>query len=167
MRLLTRRQKPLDTPSPIVSPAVIVELPQSSLRYVLVPLEMAARVLVKVRVATTKDRVTLRVICVTLRWQPSRHSLVELVSDLVDRLQLSPVVKQGMLKDILSAMNELTYKVGTGGSHQVGRSLYGIQAHREETEPAKGRSPSASDHGRSDSKGKADDGFHLLSPWFG
>lgn len=113
MHPLTRRQKPPDTPSPIVSPGVIMELPQSSLRYILVPVKMAARILIKTRVATAeKDRITLRVVCVTLRWKPSHQSLVELVSDLVDHLQLPRTVSGVILRRILSAMDELTYNVG-------------------------------------------------------
>ena len=96
-----------------MSPGVTTELPQSSLRYTLVPVEMAARVLSKTRAATAdKDRITLRVVCVTLRWKPSHQSLVELVSDVVDHLQLPRTVNGVILRNLLSAMDELTYNVG-------------------------------------------------------
>ncbi|KAK8823948.1 hypothetical protein WA538_001235, partial [Blastocystis sp. DL] len=76
-------------------------------------MEMAARVLLKIRMATAeRDRVTLHVVCVTLRWKPSRHSLFELVSEVAEQLQLPQTAKGVILRSLLATMDELTYGGG-------------------------------------------------------
>ena len=112
-------------------------MPQSSLRYTLVPMEMAARVLLKIRTATAeRDRVTLHVVCVTLRWKPSRHSLFELVSEVAEQLQLPQTAKGVILRSLLATMDELTYGVGKRAISHEGRRSHAVKAGCKEAEYA-------------------------------
>lgn len=100
-------------------------------------MEMAARVLLKIRMATAeRDRVTLHVVCVTLRWKPSRHSLFELVSEVAEQLQLPQTAKGVILRSLLATMDELTYGVGKREISHEGRRSHAVKAGCKEAESA-------------------------------
>ena len=104
-----------------------IGFPQSCLRYVLIPTDISVKLLIKKR-QEQDNHIRLHIFLVSIRWSPSTTALIDLVHNLIDRLEMAPSMSTTILQQINLAMNQLCYHVVTSVSQHIGWITYSLSS---------------------------------------
>ena len=100
-----------DTPSPIMSPRATPLFPRSAMQYQMIPTHYMIRLLIHIR-SPSQENDSIRVLHVTLQWNPQEATLIDLVSRLLEHLSLSLSYASSILQTINNAISKVSYLQG-------------------------------------------------------
>ena len=100
-----------DTPSPIMSPRATPLFPRSAMQYQMIPTHYMIRLLIHIR-STSQENDSIRVLHVTLQWNPQEATLIDLVNRLLEHLSLSLSYASSILQTINNAISKVSYLQG-------------------------------------------------------
>lgn len=100
-----------DTPSPIMSPRATPLFPRSAMQYQMIPTHYMIRLLIHIR-SPSQENDSIRVLHVTLQWNPQETTLIDLVNRLLEHLSLSLSYASSILQTINNAISKVSYLQG-------------------------------------------------------
>ena len=100
-----------DTPSPIMSPRATPSFPHSAMQYQMIPTHYMIRLLIQIRSASQVND-SIRVLHVTLEWNPQEVTLLDLVNRLLEHLSLSLSYASSFLQTINNGFSKVSYLQG-------------------------------------------------------
>lgn len=94
-----------------MSPRATPLLPHSAMQYQMIPTHYMIRLLIQTR-STSQENDSIRVLHVTLQWNPQEATLIDLVNRLLEHLSLSLSYASSFLQTINNAFSKVSYLQG-------------------------------------------------------